>query len=244
MEQKLFYKYRSQRDFQNHTHISFKNRYVYFGVAKAANSTIKYYLQSLEYINSPHQVKNVHHKGFSPLLSPFQLDKQELSLALFSDKYKRFTLVRNPFERLLSCFLDRVQDTKSASYKLLQNQMAVDPLDISFNEFVEFVGSQEIKKMDCHWRPQSYEIYNDIITYDDILRFEDLPENIRFLQGLTNQGLSNSIAEKILSENINMSPSNTFAFSKVSEYYNNHIKDMVRKIYAEDFHAFDYDLEI
>ena len=61
MDKKKFNKYRSGRDFQNHTHISFKNRYVYFGIGKAANSTIKYYLQSIEYIDS--QKKN---KKYTP----------------------------------------------------------------------------------------------------------------------------------------------------------------------------------
>ena len=77
-----FIERRKIREFLAHTHISAKNRYIYFGVSKAANSTIKFFLQQLEYLGTPYKVKNVHNKHLSPLLSPYQLGEADLKSAV------------------------------------------------------------------------------------------------------------------------------------------------------------------
>jgi len=230
-----FTEYRTKRDFFNHCHISFRNKYVYFGVAKAANSTIKYYLQKIEYQNTPYTVKNVHDKHYSPLLSPYQLDDAEFHAAMYGSEYKRFTLVRNPYARLLSCFLDRVQDTKSASYRNIMKHAGRDPREFSFQEFVGLIGTQKVKEMDCHWRPQVYETYHGRIKMDSVLKFEDLPANLTEIISLTSCS-----DESIFAEKANKSPSVTSAGKRLDEYYTGDIADMANEIYSEDFAAFNY----
>lgn len=170
-----FTRNRSLRNFLTHTHISIKNRYVYFAVAKAANSTVKYYLQRVEYLGTPYKVTKIYNKHYSPLLSPNQLDEEDCWAALFGTNFTRFTLVRNPYSRLLSCFLDRLQDSESASYRNARVWSGKDPEGLTFREFVEMISEQTPKEMDCHSRPQVYETYHDILRMDCVLKFEDLP---------------------------------------------------------------------
>jgi hypothetical protein len=230
-----FTRYRSIRDFFNHTHISFRHKYVYFGVAKAANSTIKHYLHGVEYQGTPYKIGNVHNKLQSPLLSPYQLDAQELQLALYSDKYVRFTMVRNPFHRLLSCFLDRIQDPKSGSYRVAQAAASKDPRELSFSEFVDVIARQKPREMDCHWRPQVFEVYLGEIRMTRTLKFEELPMNLVELRDLTS-----CEDPKIFDQDINRSPSITSADKKARGYYTPAIVRKVRRIYKEDFNSFGY----
>lgn len=235
----VFKKERAFRDFLAHTHISLKNRYVYMGVAKAANSTIKFYLQQVEYLGTPYKVTNVHNKHYSPLLSPYQLPADILEEAFFGDSFTRFTLVRNPYARLLSCFLDRVQDEKSASFKNLSKHTDCDPRSLDFNSFVQVVSSQEVLQMDCHWRPQVNEIYWGLIDYTEILRFENLPQNIMALKELT--GCDD---KRIFNAEINKSPSVTSAGTKIQEYYSEETAELVRSVYQEDFEKLGYTEEL
>ena len=230
-----FIERRKIREFLAHTHISAKNRYIYFGVSKAANSTIKYFLQQLEYLGTPYKVKNVHHKHLSPLLSPYQLGDADLESALYGDEFTRFTMVRNPYSRLLSCFLDRVQDEKSASYKVLSKGLGLDPKKITFSDFIEVVGNQDYKDMDCHWRPQVHEIYFDLLSFTKILKFEDLPNNLSELKFLTGTAV-----DGIFESNQNKSPSVTAAADKFNEYYDQKSIARVQQIYANDFEKLGY----
>ena len=97
-----------KNDFLNHTYISLRNNYVYLAVGKAANSTVKHHLYELEYAGTRFKTKSLHDRQSSPLLSPFQLTDELLEDVFTSSKYFRFSLVRNPYTRLLSCYLDRM----------------------------------------------------------------------------------------------------------------------------------------
>lgn len=233
---KDFVEHRAYRDFLAHTHISIKNKYVYFGVSKAANSTVKHYLQGVEYLGTPYKVTNVHNKHVSPLLSPYQLDKCMLNEALYGDSYNRFTLVRNPLTRVLSCYLDRLQDEQSGAYKSMFRYINADPRKLTFEQFLEVIDTQHPVKMDSHWRPQVFETYVEKLSYTTILRFENLPSDLVRLKELTRCN-----SEAIFGDlDINKSPSITSASSKLNMYYTDKALGLAERIYADDFKAFDY----
>ena len=156
------------RDFLTYTNISVKHKYIYFAISKVANSTIKFYLQEIEYEGTPYRVKTVHDKHCSPLLSPYQLSLFDLESAFHSDEYKKFAFVRNPYSRILSCYLDRIQDPKSKAYRNINALLVEDPREISFGQFLRAISSQHPIEMDSHWRPQVFESTIDLIKLNKV----------------------------------------------------------------------------
>src|SRR5688500_17010737 len=100
-------------DFENNTNISLSNNYVYFAVDKVANSSIKNSLFEIEYAPVGKKALTLYDERCSPLLSPYQLPPTLLREVLNSGNYFRFAFVRNPYSRLLSCYLDRILTASS-----------------------------------------------------------------------------------------------------------------------------------
>ena len=106
--------------------ISVKKGYLYVETPKVACSTIKRSLQLLEV--GPEIVpppRKIHERSCSPLLTPSQVGSLFLECA-YSDNFFRFCFVRNPYTRILSCYLDKVYNQyvpwvgEKLSFKLRQ----------------------------------------------------------------------------------------------------------------------------
>ena len=90
-------------------HWSNKHSYVYVETPKVACTTIKRVLQQAEangllVYGTP---DDVYYRKYSPLLSPCS-NISAFADAMISDDYFRFCFVRNPFTRILSCYLDKM----------------------------------------------------------------------------------------------------------------------------------------
>ena len=134
----------------------------------------------------------------------------------------KFAFVRNPFDRLASCFRHVIQQGS------LQN-IQEDPRlhkNMSFEQFVDVVTSIEVTNMDIHFRPQHTFIPGPL---DYIGKFEDLNDDyVKILQKI---GIKTS--ESLLHKN-KTNPTN------FKEYYNEMIIQKVITIYKKDFELFGY----
>ncbi len=135
----------------------------------------------------------------------------------------KFAFVRNPFDRLASCFRHVI---KKGSMQNIQN----DPTfyrDMSFYEFVDAVlaiSKVNIENMDIHFRPQ----YTFIPEKPDYLgKFENLKEDFKELSkriGLSVELLHENKTDKTI----------------YKDYYTQEIIKKVVRIYKKDFELFDY----
>lgn len=81
-----------------------------------------------------------------------------------------FTILRNPFTRLASCYLDKIVGKASATRALKLNNEETD--DLSFTAFVLRIASRTMLRANFHWRPQiDCLVYEE---YDDVFRVEDM----------------------------------------------------------------------
>lgn len=228
-----------RRDFLDHTYISLRNKYVFHTVGKAANSTVKRYFYALELKGSHFSMPSVHDRGSSPLLSPFQLDGQTLEKALMGDEFLRFTFVRDPYARLLSCFLDRIQDHKSRPYRELMRWMKKDiGYKPEFQAFVKAISEQTPFQQNNHWRLQYSDIMMPEIEYDFIGKQESFDSDMSALMARIT---GNSV--DLQTDKVNASPSVTAARNKLPEYWTEELVQIVQNTFAKDFEAFDYDFE-
>jgi hypothetical protein len=70
-----------------------------------------------------------------------------------------FTFVRNPFQRIVSAYLNKVVKQSDEVWSSFAGRQSIDPkIPISFDEFVELLAGVPAEESDPHWRPQHLNI--------------------------------------------------------------------------------------
>src|SRR5689334_14598047 len=160
-------------DFIYFCNISQKYRYFYLATPKVACTTAILTLQKaeLEDINVSADPPDVHDREHSPLLKPMQVGR--LSALLESPEYFKFCFVRNPFTRLLSCYLDKIAGEHPVTFfqkSLILRQLGRQLDDmlqfVSFEEFVDAVAAQRLEEMESHWSVQWHHLCEGRIPFD------------------------------------------------------------------------------
>lgn len=223
--------------------ISLKHKFVFCPVPKVANSSIKTFLFEAELMDSgiaPGQydfsARRMHELLNSPFIRPFQLPRGLLQKVLFGPDYRRIVFVRHPVDRIVSCFLDRVQEETSIPSRMIKEALGLDTIGgVSFADFVDFVGGQSVREMDQHWRPIYYEAMFDQVAYDDVLRFEEIATALPALL----RSLYPRLAGRV-DLTRNLSPSITGARGKAAELVTPEIRQKIETIYEKDFTTFGY----
>ena len=159
----------------------------------------------------------------NPLLTPAELTWKQWTEALAS--YFIFTFCRNPFSRILSCYLDRIVGRRQV---LLRAEEA-DRSRRRFSRrasrrFLEMLGEPGVLDLDTHWKPQDRNIAVDYYPYRFIGHFEDFASEFPALLAWLYGG------NKKLGE---VRPG-TSATSQLATYYDDHAARLVRDLYERD----------
>jgi hypothetical protein len=150
-----------------------KNKFIYCATPKVACSTIlqtlqRFQLQDRAFLHDPSW--EIHNRAYSPLISPLQVPSFK-ALAARPDIFK-FCFVRNPYDRLVSCYLDKVKSGGLTDYYLgLLNRTGGA---VEFEEFIEVITAQPTEQMEAHSGVQYLQTLQGHIDYDFIGRFEEL----------------------------------------------------------------------
>ena len=210
--------------------ISEKYHYIYFETPKVGCSTIKKTLQLLE-VDDPSTLPDwVHDKDKSPLKSPLNLEKG-FDKYLQGDYYK-FSFVRNPYTRILSCYLDKILGPER--YKRIPPLGFASDDIITFEAFLRAVKKQSVSEMDVHWMPQYILLGSDNIKLDFIGKQESFTEDL-------NTVLSNIINDRVNRlEIINEIPHAVGANARLNEYLTPQAIELINDIYDVDFRRYGY----
>lgn len=220
-------------DYQNNTNISLVNRYIYFAVDKVANSTVKQILFDEEYSAVNWETKTLYDPRCSPLLSPYQLPYNPEELFI-SERMFKFAFVRNPYSRILSCYLDRILTLSSRPSRQFRRRLNKE--EFEFEDFVNLICSQEPREQNSHWRVQYDDILFEFVDFDFVGKFESLEEDLSLVYSrIFGKPLSKFSLEG------NYSPKRTSASEKVKRFYTQRMLDKVYDAYRKDFEAFGYD---
>jgi hypothetical protein len=223
-------------DYETRPLISLKNRYVFFPIGKVANSSIKSVLFRCELAGTsrkPPKDRQVHNVMQSPLIMPYQLCDADMSCLLASRTFRKVAFVRNPYDRLLSCYLDRVKAYNSLPHKKTARLLGVEPgSDITFEAFVSSLPDQI--NADVHWRPQWVELGAGQIDFEFVGRFENLTADVASLVSLLYPGRNAKLGFQ--------SPARTNAAQRRAEFYTQSTIDIVRELYVNDFDQFGYEI--
>lgn len=234
------------RSVNMHTHISLVNRYVYVEVPKAGCGTMKATLGSLEAArNNPWMVERVqaepHNRhNATPFVKPYQLPPTLLEQVLTGPDYRRFTVVREPAARVLSGFLEKVGQGLKQSEKIVDALAAttgepIRPEDVTLDQFLTVIASQESRQQDPHWRRQCDHIGLGIIPYDAIIHLEDLDASWARVGELTHNP---DLQEQFFCR------TSTGARNRMGDYYTPDLLARVAAIYERDYAELDYPIPV
>lgn len=89
---------------------------------------------------------------------------------------KTAVVLRCPFSRLASTFLDKIV-SREREFGILQraSRDAINPDTLTFREFVDWIGRPGILRADIHWRPQAdflvFQRYDAVFAMADLAGF-------------------------------------------------------------------------
>lgn len=235
-------------------HISLKHSYIFFENPRVACSYTKKVLQRFECYHTPMAIpSNTNDRDLSPFIQVFQLvankwgseqAEQQLLNVMTSPNIFRFTFVRNPFTRTLSCYLSKASPSSSAINKDIQLPKLGFPKGhegITFREFLLAISKQKLLEMDIHWRPQFSQVFYDTIKYSFIGRYETFEED--FKKALKHIFPNISIEGSFLVDNSDTG-NITNATNRLEEFYGPEEFKLVCSIYEKDFKIFNYQPEL
>lgn len=216
--------YKHRERFNNAVFISPNRDFLFTKNEKCASVTLRFSLQNAVVEKPlPRQFQNVD-RWFLPLLQPSDLNLRRIA-DINSVPFK-FAVVRNPYSRVLSLYLN----SKAGRYGRSRMDRNMD-----FGSFVAYVTKQAPEEMNRHWRVQYYNIYCNVIRYDHFIKFENLEEELsRFLERFSKR------PPEIRSVHKNQSR----AGRRIAEYYTPEIAKRVRDTFAIDFEFFGYSTEL
>jgi hypothetical protein len=185
------------------------HKLVFMCIPKAANTSIKNAIQ-----------KSLGMKGDPNQLGKFDIwDKYQIH----SSDYFSIAFVRNPIDRLVSCYKDKVIRKHFPAFEKHGIDHGMD-----FESFVEIVVSTPDIKADQHFRSQAHELLID----DEIV-----PDYIGNVENIYNDWQT----VKTLCPTLNLPD---LPFDNVSGFdisIDDTIKDKIYKRYKRDFEIFNYE---
>jgi hypothetical protein len=224
-----------------------RERAVYFAVPKVASSSIEYLITDLLKSRLPDGVV----AGIDDGLHFFRgkakrremRDRQYLlckhEVRKYPDYYT-FAFVRNPWSRLVSCYLDKI-DSKEISGDLnpkgaaaVMLKAGAESSHAGFDEFVRAVYATPDEESNRHFRSQH--------TFVTDRRGHLLPQNIFRFENLATE--FNSLADRLgLPETAKLPHRNPSRKTPYQDYYTEELRELVAERYRRDIELFGYEFE-
>ena len=206
---------------------------IYYPIPKVAATSFKYifakYLNYDEFVNIDET--NQLHKIMFPVIG-----REEARLHKYKD-FLKFSCVRNPWNRLISCYKSKIKMDRS--YNDIHFKKGIDrrflkyrvfKAGMSFNEFVKEICNIPDLQSDFHFRSQYDFIYEkNKIQINLLMKYENLENHFENL----NSRIGNAL--------IKLPKMNTTSqYLPVSSFYNDELIKLVQKRYEKDFQYFNY----
>ena len=222
-----FLSYATFREIAYSIHISLNHRIVYFEVPKNASSSIKTMLHRLEYGDPDFEhttFADVHGRDFSPLLTPFQV--HNFRKIITGGEFLLFTVFRDPFERLLSGYIDKVVNNGQFHKEIRATTGTSSSSAPQFKEFIYWLAGQKVSDMDQHWKPQCIQSHYGTVPDLQVFSMDRLDSLSLAIQ--RHVGTDRFVLERT-------SPHKTGSKFAIDEHYDEAAKELVRRKYADDF---------
>jgi len=210
--------------------IDHAHRFAYVRIPKAANSTIAALLFSIACGSDPDSTAQAKASFVRPCeLSPRKSRDVKRS-------YFKFTVVRNPFSRVLSAYLEKIVQSELESHAkdaVFSRLRRPHNSKVEFEDFCQYLMDGGLND-DPHWIPQyRFTCLLGANGLDFVGKFETLESDLRNI-------VSSIFPDYKLQEYQSVRLHRTGASDKLFDYYTPKCEEMVRNLYQEDFRLFNY----
>ena len=242
--------------------VNHEYRFVYCPIPKVACSSFK---KLILQISEPENFQNIikslsgvqFHIHIDHAYSLFQYKKQRVDKILAGNKYFKFAFVRNPWNRLVSAYLNKFlpAEPRPVARPVIQfiyEKQGLAPnfeKSITFRQFINYLIDTDDHLLNEHWRPQ-YLFLGDY-DFDFIGKFENITEDFQQIK----QKLSlrtdldwlnkteNLDSRNDIENQADFYPQEIRNLTKVPDYqnfYTAELVELVRERYKVDIERFDY----
>lgn len=241
--------------------VNHKCKYIYCPIPKVGCTSLKLWLLlTSSYQDKKRIVEFLHtrefHEEIHRVFSLEKYDNREIKKLLEDPEYFKFCVVRNPWERLASAYIDKFVRARRYEDFVQEVIVQIKGVDgsrgasqgISFAEFVDYVCEETDDRLNVHWRPQ-YCFMGDV-EFDFIGRLEEMDAVYEVLVERTGVQVDipsyNRIERKPVMEEISLSdmPAGEIRrlgyFPDYRNLYSNTLIDKVGSRYREDIKRFGY----
>jgi hypothetical protein len=184
------------------------------------------------------------------------------ALQIINSDYFKFVIVRNPWTRLVSTYINlfvRLFENKQvtelaqdcAKYIYGEEDFEKYEDSMNFEQFVQYVCNTDDKYIDPHCKSQHFFLGG--LTYDFIGRMENLSHDLEYIKNRLNLSLElpkvnktdYSISSNIINNYSTLSPSELRSlktgFPSYQNLYTPELIDLVAQRYAKDIEMFGYE---
>ena len=208
---------------------STERQYIYVETPKVACTAVKRVLQTAAQ-GGAEPAANVHDRLASPLPRVSEEFDAFMALCDAPDTF-RFCFVRNPFTRILSCYLDKFVKNDWERARLAPTLGFGPDAPPSFRDFLEAVRAQPEHERDIHWATQVFLLRPNRFRYSFIGRFELFDAQFAKICRELDLDYAPKPSDKAHA---------TSAGAALAEHLGPEEADLLRDIYADDFRFFGY----
>lgn len=205
--------------------ISHELRVLFNGIGKAGHSSVVMNLTRAQY-GEDFEIGAAKKHAFA---KPSSLDREEVEGL---DGYFKFTLVRNPYTRTLSAFLDKVVRGKVVPKPLARAAGNRTPSFLDFCLYLDDGGLYDA----LHWAPQTAQMVFPVASFDHICKLERFNEDFEaVLRQIGPRAGSTDFA--VGKHDSHKTDSN----SKRDSYYCDRSREIIARLMAQDFRLLGYE---
>lgn len=175
---------------------------------------------------------------------------------LASGDYFKFGVIRDPFERLVSAYLEKFVYKRRNQRNLLHTRPVISAVQgsaeidieqgISFDAFVGYILSQDPFELDAHWRPQHL-YFLGVRHLSRVFRLEEIGQLETYLQRHHGVEIELGHENRTRKSDVVLPEASTLAaaaFDKLdaidpASFFATRHADAIRNYYREDFEFYD-----
>jgi hypothetical protein len=195
------------------------------GIGKAAHSSVVVSLAKAQ----RRQDTNVLDAKERTFVRPSQLPSDVVAQI---GSYFKFSIVRNPYTRTLSAYLDKIARGKVVPKDLLRVSGGKPPSFLDFCRYLDQGGLYD----GVHWAPQTSMLVIPLSELDFLGKMESFDHDLGVV--FSRLGLEGRCAVA------RHDPHRTAADQKVADYYDDESRVIVRRLFMEDFRLLGYSADL
>ncbi|QGY39295.1 tetratricopeptide repeat protein [Pseudodesulfovibrio cashew] len=207
---------------------------LYIVLPKCGNTSMKRMMVELEgdadFAGFDIDSIDVHtHKNKTVIQNDFRKNIEHLRA--FSEKLFVFTVVRNPYVRVLSGYLDKIRNSPDPRATWFGQKYSAKNRQLSFVEFLHLLKQSDLNTIDWHLRPAHLVAQTGLVRYDYIGKLEEVDRVAEAINAARHCDIRQA---PYCSRRIHSSSKRLFG------YYDSEAVELVDEIFASDFVYFNY----